>query len=700
MSGAARIGVVVVNYASADLIATNLAGLADGDVVVEVVVVDNRSTSEERRRVGALATERGWHLLTPGTNLGFGVGANLGVEAAFALGLDVVCLLNPDARISAADLETLAARALAEPDTLRAPRVVTEEGRDWFTGGRIDLRAGTTPKATLSDDPAAGPYWLSGACLVFTAAAWARTGGFAPDFFLYWEDVDLSWRHVAAGGRLAYDGDLTVVHAVGGSQRDEARLGRGRSPLYYRYNCRNRLLFAARHLDARTRLRWALSAPRYAREVLLRGGRRQLLRPWAPLSALVRGTLAGWGALLARSPARSGRSARSAPSAPSAPSVESGTVRVYRSLRTAHLERFAELEPATVFYRHRNYDFDATLLEGLDVHQVDGALDLALRLLRRDVATLEVNEPLMLAATRTSLAAVAAVRLRGAVRRRRTRVVAYAIENLDPFATAQTRVRRRARRSAHRIATRLLVGALDRLAFGTEAAARTYRPWLHGPRPETAVIPALSTPCPTCPSSGGPQQGERAGVVFLGAFDERKGLRQLLAAWPTVGDLAPEATLRLLGKGALEPLARAAAATDPRVTLAVDPSRVEIHAALAGARVVVLLSQPSPTWREQVGLPIVEALAHGCEIVTTAETGLASWLHDHGHRLVAADAAPGDLAATIAEALASARGPAEITADLPAVDGRLAADRWLQERGEAPRGTVRRRRTEAVSAAR
>ena len=34
--------------------------------------------------------------------------------------------------------------------------------------------------------------WLSGACLAFSATAFDRLGGFGEDFFLYWEDVDIS----------------------------------------------------------------------------------------------------------------------------------------------------------------------------------------------------------------------------------------------------------------------------------------------------------------------------------------------------------------------------------------------------------------------------------------------------------------------------------------------------------------------------
>ena len=67
--------------------------------------------------------------------------------------------------------------------------------------------------------------------------------------------------------------DVVAVHSVGGTQ------GESKSPLYYYWNCRNRLLFAAQHLGSADRRRWAVRTVPYAIEVVSRGGRRQLVHP-------------------------------------------------------------------------------------------------------------------------------------------------------------------------------------------------------------------------------------------------------------------------------------------------------------------------------------------------------------------------------------------------------------------------------------
>jgi glycosyltransferase involved in cell wall biosynthesis len=164
-----------------------------------------------------------------------------------------------------------------------------------------------------------------------------------------------------------------------------------------------------------------------------------------------------------------------------------------------------------------------------------------------------------------------------------------------------------------------------------------------------------------------------------------------MAGWDA---LTPQDDLRLrvLGKGGLLPEVEAWAAGRPDVELVVDPPRSEIHASLRASHVLVLLSQRSGWWREQLGLPIAEGLAHGCEIVTTDETGLAGWLAGHGHRVLPMAADSRQIAAALRSAAEAGRPPAAVCADLPGTDGRAEADRWIfdaaegEPNGPAPAG--------------
>lgn len=350
--------------------------------------------------------------------------------------------------------------------------------------------------------------------------------------------------------------------------------------------------------------------------------------------------------------------------------------RLYESIRTAHLERAHQLKPAAIIYRQRRYDFDADLARGLELIEAS-PLRAALILARSDVTALEVNEPLMLSSlpsTAVALLALAARRLLGG---RRVLVVSYAIGNSDPY---PQRLRHSWKSSLRKVVERRLAAIVwkrvDRLAFGTAAARDTY----HGLLPQSdgrteVLIPAVPAACSCEPG----QFSDPHRVIYLGDLSQRKGFPLLLEAWPSVRNANPAARLTIVGKGALVDQALASAAADSSIDVVIDPPRSEIHRHLRHAQVLVLPSQSTPIWREQVGLPIVEGLAHGCSVVTTTETGLASWLAEHGHSVVAAGCSAGALGEAIKDQLLRAAGRSDVIATLPQLDGRLAADSWLFE---------------------
>ncbi len=291
-----QLAVVVVNYGSSSLLRANLVPLADAMPEARFVVVDNFSDAGERAAVVALGAERGWVIVTPEGNLGFGLGMNAGVDAARAAGASSFLLLNPDATIARDAVETLAAAVAAEPLALLAPRILRPDGSVWFDGSDLDLGDGritATRKRAVADDPRL-EQWLSGACLMVSAELWDRIGGFGDGYFLYWEDVELSYRARRAGASVRVVDAAVAVHAEGGTQGDGLEsAGAAKSEGYYYFNIRNRLVFASRNLDAATVRRWRRASLPIAWEVLLQGGRRQFAHPVAPLRAAFTGVRDG-----------------------------------------------------------------------------------------------------------------------------------------------------------------------------------------------------------------------------------------------------------------------------------------------------------------------------------------------------------------------------------------------------------------------
>jgi GT2 family glycosyltransferase len=303
--------VVVVNYGSSGLLAENLAPAGLPDAGFRVVVVDNHTSSTELDRLRDLAACHEWEFVPQPGNRGFGAGCNAGVARARELGCDAFVLVNPDVVVDAGLLGALVEHVRREPTALVSPTIRRPGGALWFAGGDLLLDRGAT-RMVPPGETATGEPWVPGTCLAVHEQLWERLGGFDDAYFLYWEDIDLNHRCLAAGGSVVTRTDLEVVHSVGGTQ------GSGKSAVYYRYNCRNRLLFAARHLPSRLVLRWLATTPRYTRQVLLRGGRRQFVQRPSVVLAAVSGSAAGIALavreLLARSVARRGAAARRAAS--------------------------------------------------------------------------------------------------------------------------------------------------------------------------------------------------------------------------------------------------------------------------------------------------------------------------------------------------------------------------------------------------
>jgi GT2 family glycosyltransferase len=284
-AGCDDVALVVVNYGSSGLLATNLPRTVDGSGV-RVVVVDSFSGAGERAAVTRRAADHGWDLLTPDTNVGFGGGTNLGAAHALAAGARVLVFLNPDAWTDPAGLAALAAAVRSQDRALVAPRIHRPDGSLYSRGLTYLHRAdGTMSGRRTSPDDVP---WLSGACLAVGAELWGELGGFDEDYFLYWEDVDLSWRATALGACLEVVDGARVVHDEGGTQ--ESR-GRAKSETYYRYDIRNRMLFARKNLDPADVRRWRRTLPRAARAVALRGGRRQFVEGIGPWRGVARGVV-------------------------------------------------------------------------------------------------------------------------------------------------------------------------------------------------------------------------------------------------------------------------------------------------------------------------------------------------------------------------------------------------------------------------
>lgn len=278
------VSIVIVNYGSSALVEQSVQMLRRW--TSRIYVVDNFTSESERTRIRELTDLWDISHVFLDRNYGFGAGCNRGVEVALKDGCEAVLLLNPDATIDRNSLALMCEALEANPHSICCPVIKYPDGGIWFQGAKIDFVRGVAHHSP--DFLAVESDWLTGACMLVPREVWMKLDGFDESYFLYWEDVDLSYRWNLLGGDLLVVSGAAAIHEVGGTQQ-----GRGSSPVKLYYSCLNRLRFACRNLDGSDIRRWRNGAGAYVLR-MARGEKMHLMRrPTQKLKALWFGTMAG-----------------------------------------------------------------------------------------------------------------------------------------------------------------------------------------------------------------------------------------------------------------------------------------------------------------------------------------------------------------------------------------------------------------------
>ncbi|WP_370871756.1 glycosyltransferase family 4 protein [Pseudarthrobacter defluvii] len=355
-------------------------------------------------------------------------------------------------------------------------------------------------------------------------------------------------------------------------------------------------------------------------------------------------------------------------------------MRIYTIARSVHLERLKDFSTGHLYFLKKSYDFHAAP-NGANWTQCSSVFSLLIKVFSARGETIEINEPLSISSWPVTVAIVSVNRFLRLVSPKPNRIVSYAIENMDVSLALASKLRipRRLSRALVRLFAGYIHGGLHRVAFGTLGASENYGALL-SPRvlsiPESELFLALPNPCECAKTT---RVSSSRKFVFLGSLERRKGFRLLCEAWTKNAISGRDAgCLTVLGKGVMQPIALQLASKWPsQVAVEIDPARSRIHATLRDSDIMVLMSQAEPRWREQVGLPILEALAHGLHVVTTDESGLAPWLRANGHTVLRSSCDADELAETLVALSTTPVSPATILGSLPQLDQRVAADEWL-----------------------
>lgn len=219
---------------------------------VPTLVVDNASGTGEGER---LAAEFGPPVRALTRDLDDGVpgGYNAAIDWAISQGAAYVLLLNNDVLVTDETMLDQLIEAAGPEIAAVGPIVRDPDGAVFSAGGHVDWFRG---RGVLWREPQApAPYaaeWLDGPCLLVSTEAARKIGGLAPEFFMYWEDLDWAVRAGEAGYRLRVQPSTSITHVRGNGMASLSVRG---------LSIRNGILFMRRHGTASqnvTALAWAI----------------------------------------------------------------------------------------------------------------------------------------------------------------------------------------------------------------------------------------------------------------------------------------------------------------------------------------------------------------------------------------------------------------------------------------------------------
>lgn len=243
------VALVAVTYSSGESLRGFLETLATAtERPLDVVLADNGSTDGS---LHAAADWAGVRVVETGGNVGYGGAANVGVRQTTA---EFVVVANPDIEWEPGSLDQLLAAAQRWPKGAAfGPLIHTPEGAIYPSARLLPSLGRGIGHALFGwwwpSNPWTAAYrveneapvertagWLSGSCLLLRRDAFDEVGGFDPGYFMYFEDLDLGARLLAAGWYNVYVPSAVVSHAGGhATSRDPARMAAEHHRSAWRY---------------------------------------------------------------------------------------------------------------------------------------------------------------------------------------------------------------------------------------------------------------------------------------------------------------------------------------------------------------------------------------------------------------------------------------------------------------------------------
>jgi len=235
------VGVVIVNYKTADLVKECLKSLFNELTYLpnlQVTVVDNDSPDDSFSDLSSFINDKSWQnwveIVSSGKNGGFAFGNNVAIKPFLKQNKDYIWLLNPDTFISEKAGVKLVEFLENNPKSgIAGSHQQDENGKtlvsafnypsaigEFIGAFKLGILDKLFPSKVISDHNPKNNQsydWMSGASLLVRKSVFEDVGIMDEKYFLYFEEVDFCFKVKKHGYTINYVQDSAISHYVGAS---------------------------------------------------------------------------------------------------------------------------------------------------------------------------------------------------------------------------------------------------------------------------------------------------------------------------------------------------------------------------------------------------------------------------------------------------------------------------------------------------
>ncbi len=216
-----QLSIIIVNYLTDQLILNLLVKLG-GSSEIQIIIVDNSPKNTIQKKLKTSFPFVQYHFM--GKNLGFANANNHGIKLAQA---DWILLLNSDTLTTIADLKNLLRHTQESEYLVATPRLIDKAGKVENNVGYFDSPLSSPLNWVLARPRflncqralgASEVDLLTGAAMLVNKSVFDSIGLLDDlNYFMYFEDIDFSYRLFKAKIKVLYDSSVTIIHFKGAS---------------------------------------------------------------------------------------------------------------------------------------------------------------------------------------------------------------------------------------------------------------------------------------------------------------------------------------------------------------------------------------------------------------------------------------------------------------------------------------------------